>query len=488
MGLISDRRAWRVIRRLPILALPVIAVFATHPVAFAQEKKPPTVRPESAAAPEPKRTFPSLPGAVRSPPQWVKKDLPFDIVQFFESIPESENAAPLYLEALYEISPSEMKDCVSPEHHAARGPFLEARYAGTIKLMSTKPDQVDRAEIADNLLEYRDAFAKLAQAQQRPKCVFETGISIDSLVPHARACRQVVRLLEWQVKAHLADGQIEAAIDDIAIALRLSRDLRPRGPLISQLVSFALDAVISSSLLPMVLAAKGLSVAHCDRLLELVTLHVEDMTNPLVEGCRHAYVMFRDLLHRLETKDESESFLQAIQPYKKVVAAMTSSDFAAEVVGLNRWAGPLVNAQTSNVRELRRLIVAQNEALREMKIVPAIVPSLLEMTELPNNAEAYRRNRTRLGATRCLIALRRWQLKSMGANPPDLQVLCKEVGMNQVPVDEYSEKGEPLRFRLIAGEFIVYSVAGDGKDDWALADWEFGKQPGDWIFRLPARP
>src|SRR6516162_1581339 len=52
------------------------------------------------------RSYPSLPGAVRKLPEWLKKNAPFDVVRHFVIVPPEENAAPLYLEALYEFAPS----------------------------------------------------------------------------------------------------------------------------------------------------------------------------------------------------------------------------------------------------------------------------------------------------------------------------------------------------------------------------------------------
>jgi hypothetical protein len=39
---------------------------------------------------------------------------------------------------------------------------------------------------------------------------------------------------------------------------------------------------------------------------------------------------------------------------------------------------------------------------------------------------------------------------------------------------------------LLQGEPVIYSVGKDGKDDRALADWRYGQQPGDFVFRLQA--
>jgi hypothetical protein len=47
--------------------------------------------------------------------------------------------------------------------------------------------------------------------------------------------------------------------------------------------------------------------------------------------------------------------------------------------------------------------------------------------------------------------------------------------------------GEALRFAQFDGEFVVYSVARDGKDDGGEFDWNF-TSTGDWILRLPPLP
>src|SRR5580765_419919 len=56
----------------------------------------------------PERSYPSLPGAVRECPEWLKKNVPFDVVEWFAVVPLEENAAPLYLDALYEFAPLDM--------------------------------------------------------------------------------------------------------------------------------------------------------------------------------------------------------------------------------------------------------------------------------------------------------------------------------------------------------------------------------------------
>jgi hypothetical protein len=45
-----------------------------------------------------------LPGAVSKAPDWLQGSTPFDLTDFFKAPPASENAAPLYLDALCEFS------------------------------------------------------------------------------------------------------------------------------------------------------------------------------------------------------------------------------------------------------------------------------------------------------------------------------------------------------------------------------------------------
>jgi hypothetical protein len=431
-----------------------------------------------AAAPE--RKFPSLPGAIRNPPEWVATNAPFDVVRFFEAIPEDENAAPLYLEALYEFVPVDMHNCIAPEVRRAREEFLTERAVQTGKLQVAKQEDIDPVERAQIVSEYAESFDKLAHAQQRPRCVFETGIGITTLLPHAQSSRQVIRLLDWRVEAHVAEGRIDAALDDIVMGLRLSRDLRPRGFMISQLVSMALDAVVTASLIPKVLASPDLEVAHCERLLDLLTRHANSDLDPFAEGLRMEYVMTRDLLHQIELKQDPIVLAELAGQAKAAADAMGAEDFTVEIALLNGYFKPWIGPGDLLTRGAFQMQPAQQAALEKMKIGRDV------LTGMPQFVESCRRHRTRLGATRCLIALRQWQLKSKNANPPDLHVLCKELDIGPVPVDEYSKTGEPLRWALITGEFVIYSVGADGKDDGGRIDWQFGQELGDWIFRLPA--
>jgi hypothetical protein len=499
---ISVRGARALVRRGLLIVTAVAALATVSPAE--------TVRGErdgDAVADEPSagsgRTYPSLPDALHEAPEWLKKNAPFDIEAFFLKVPTEENAATLYLELFYEFAPQGMEPCVSPEEREARGPLLREREERTHALQ--REGGGDAAARAAVLEEYAEAFERLALAQKRKRCVFETGFSLIADFHHAQAARDVVRLLNWRVEAALQARNIDAALDDIEMGLRLGCDLRPRGPLISQLVSIALDSVIVQGQIYGALGSSELTVAHCDRLLKILAAEPPDVVDPAVEGFRGEYIFFRDLLHRLETGERLGDLVGAPASSNGLVLAsrmaeggrsrqigeqlderlseMGPAEFAAEVDALNRYFAPLVDPKGRSIRELDRLLPEQEQALADMTVV-----SLLddELRSIAQSIEAFRRDKTRMGAIQCVVALRRWQLAEPGRRPPDLEAVCKAAGMKGVPTDEYSRTGEPLRWITQGGQFVVYSVARDGKDDKAQQDWNFGRNPGDFIFRVPA--
>jgi hypothetical protein len=285
-------------------------------------------------------------------------------------------------------------------------------------------------------------------------------------------------VLDWRVEYAVANGQIDAAIADIGLGLRLSRDLRPRGYIISQLVSIALDSVILQSPVSKILAAPGLTIAQCDHLLQILAQHSDEAVDSLSEGFRCEYVTLRDILHRYEMGSETVAALMLDEQVHTVLEGFTAADFEAEVDALNRFFRPLVERRPRPIGEYAQTAPDQQRAATELKALSSLLAAV------PQFVEACRRDLTRIPGTRCLVAVRRWQLDHDGKSPPNLSAACKAAGMNGVPIDEYSPTGEPLRYITIDGDFVVYSVALDGADDGAKMDWNFGRSAGDWIFRL----
>jgi len=456
---------------------------------------------------ETKRTYPSLPGALRKLPEWMKTDAPFDVVRFFPEIPPEENAAPLYLEALYEFAPGDMRPCMAPDERNKRERALLARENLTLKIMREGAEPIMRQGLVNG---YAGAFAKLAEAQKRKRCAFDAGLGLDAMLHHAQASRAVLRLLDWRVEFKLAAGQIGSALDDVNMALRLARDLRPRGPLICQLVSVALDAVIAQALIGRVLAVPGLTSADCDRLLELLARHDREGVDSACEGFRVEYLSLRDLLHRLKWKEKlgdlvgspsssngtvlardfdkvtDDKRLEIAARVDELLESMTAEEFAAANKSLNLYFGPLVDSQPLVLHKAEEWFRTQEPDDQGETLFDLLKRH--RFPAIPQALEAFRRDRTRMGAVRCLVALRRWQIEHGPVPPADLLTACKAAGLQSVPIDAYSAKGDSLRFTIQGQEPVVYSVGKDGADDGARLDWNWGQAKGDFIFRLPPVP
>jgi len=434
---------------------------------------------ELSTAKEARRTYPSLPGAIEKCPDWLKRNAPFDVERYLARIPAGENAATLYLDALYEFSPQEMEECIDPAERETRGPLLKERFDRTVRLQARDPQTVNPAFRAGIVDEYKESFEKLALAQKRKQCVFEIGIGFETpYAPHAQAARHAVRMLDWRTEVDIAEERIDAALTNVEMALRLGRDLRPRGNLICQLVSMALDSITVSNLVPQILAVPDIGAADCNRLLESLSRHEAEGLDTISEGFRASYFVLRELLHRLESKRPIGDF-ELDRRASAAAAEMTSADFAAEIEALNRFLLPLFNRPNRTLLGLKHLRPEQEAAADKFKILEFVVEDVQTL------GESVRRHRTRMGATECLIALRRWQLTHGNVPPADLAAVCKDAEMMSVPIDEYSEEREALRMAKVGNEFVIYSVAKDGKDDMAQRDWNWGASAGDWIFRLP---
>ncbi|NJN52682.1 MAG: hypothetical protein HC809_13910 [Gammaproteobacteria bacterium] len=159
---------------------------------------------------------------------------------------------------------------------------------------------MDETAVDAWLAEYETGFQKLAEAQRRRQCVFETGVGVAALFPHADAAREVVRVAKWRTRRNLAKGNFDQPLQDVEIVLRFSRDIQPRGSMICQLVSVAVDNLCCEEIITQILHADGIQQKHCDRLIAVLGQHEAASQRRIAEGMRIEYVMARNFLHDLQ--------------------------------------------------------------------------------------------------------------------------------------------------------------------------------------------
>jgi len=459
---------------------------------------------------------------------WLDANIPFDVVAMLEPIPDSENAAVLYPDALFEFS-AEVGHLFPPAERQRREPIARRRWDQFVRLDEARrkdPKSVDPRAVDAWLAEHETGFKKLALAQQRPRCAFPTEYRIESLLGHVQPTRQVARVVQWQTRRDLQRGNFERPIQRVEMVLRLSRDQRRRGEHLAQLVSVAIEAICYQHVILEILLAPGVRPEHCDRLLAALARHDAEAADPFAVGYRTEYLIARTFLFDFQHRDDpavkqritrlglagpadspltwirlltalgagggplaKEKYGAGIEGGREAGAvarlkelegqinAMTAEDYAKQAQTLGRVYAAIFALEGQSMRQRDRACADQAivEPLRETKVAVWLEPEFIVI-------QAYLRSQAALHCTECLIALRRWQL-SHRELPPDLDALIKAAGMTAVPVDPYSD--QPMRMTLIQGTPVIYSVGPDGKDDKALKVWNLRPgEPGDYVFRL----
>jgi hypothetical protein len=499
----SDFRiVWLSVCSLVVLTLGVSCDSAPTPPVATPPAAPPPPPPPATAATASTANSPSVAAAPSSGeiPAWAgqRPDEPFDVRQFLASrAAPPDNAAPLYLAALAHISSELGGESAKP---------LQTEIKELANLNNLAAGTVPPQRVANVLTKAATAIQQIDAAQAKPKCVFQTGLSADSDLAHLQAARSFGQLAALQLYHARATGDFALAEAAANRGLRMSRDVQPRGPLVSQLVSISIDGQILTIIESVSLRDPSLTVQNCDRLLAVLAQHQAQGVNRLDEGLRNEYVVTRNSLQDLESGRMTMQELMEMTTGKAAASAPPIARHEAEVAACNRLykrqieglaraanrAASLQEFQTEIAR-----IKSDSEAFKaEVAATPAAdrpalrakAPSFLAIfltAPIPAFAEGVQRIETQLAGLQMLIALRRYEL-AHGMLPASLETAAAESSLTMVPTDPYS--GQPLKYAVVDGKPTVYSVGKDKQDDGGRVDWNYGRQPGDYLFVLtPSR-
>lgn len=395
---------------------------------------------------------------------------PFDVEQYLKDrSPPVNNAAPLYLIALKQI----------------RGIQTVGKLADIAKLASggTSPALVEQALAAAG-----PALKQIDKAQLKPECVFVTELTFDALLPHVQDARQVARASLLEV--YLAGAKQDAAMRELAIkrTLRLSRDLQPRGPLIAQLVSIAMDRIILDGVVEFALTDRNLTVEQCDRLLALLIEHQQASLNRYEEAIHVEYIVMRQTVEdvgsgRLTGKNMKNFIAMSAE---LGISLPKKLNIDAEGAACDRlFAAAFQDAKTPYHQfvESNRFDEELSKLVAQFKANPAgaavLAPQLATSFPAARGRQRVTGSEAQLAGVQMLTAVRRFEL-SHGKLPDSPGDAAAETTLNTVPADPFS--GEPMKYVVLAGRPVVYSVGKDLQDDGGRTDWNSGRQPGDYIF------
>jgi hypothetical protein len=499
------RLAFRPSVQLALWAVNVAFLVISGPVICGQE---PARGSRGSASSSP---YPRLPGAVSTAPEGLEMNAPFDIKRFFRTLPPSQNAAPLYLDALFEFG-QEMAVCFPPgpdtERRRQAADGRSRRYSALLESLRKDPKAVPPAAIDDVIKLYDAGFRKLAAAQRIDRCVFEAGLGVAALYPHVQVARQVARVAALKVRRAVERRDLDAAISNVEPVLRLARDLQPRGAVINELVVSAVNNYVCVEIVSTILASPALRVGHCDQLLRVFANHEAKSMDGYGESLRMGYLMTRVTIRDLAKHPGAVAEQMGLKSGESVVNAIAASILGGvNPVGFRPFPADADAqlAQTSSakmtikVRELGRYygaLLALDGIPYADRIAKATAIALPDGDDVLSRlvtlmtppvepfVRAISRATASVRATECMIAVRRWQLGHTGM-PRDLATAIKGSTLKAVPIDPYD--GKSMRLALIDGQPVVYSVGRDGKDDNARIDSDRDQRPaGDLVYRLPA--
>jgi hypothetical protein len=446
---------------------------------------------------------PRIPGA-ESTVRWDTSDAPFHVATALKLPVEERNAAALYLDALFEFS-GEVVTCFddSQGSRQAKAQKLNKRYIDLSNAWEKDRKSVDVKDIDALVAEYTVGFQKIRKAQERPECAFEAGLTFTGVLPHVQAARHVARMIDMKSRRDIANGNNSAVLDDVEMVLRLAGDLRNRGYLINHLVTIAIESVTLQGPVERVLQSKNCTVRDCDRLLEILRAYRPNQSEEFLVSVQIEYVSNRSFLHDLQNRvgdfdlkgradkdneplkllDVFEQFIggqdsDSVRDSKKRVATMNADDYRHEVNWLDLTYFRVKQARQLPYAERRqRLKNITDEAVKNTILLRHTLAAYVQAMD------AFVRSDTRLAGTECLIALKRWQLSHPKLKRAPLKTILEESGASQIPADPFATR-RPMQINWNAKEPVIYSIGSDGRNQNGVADWKYGTQPGDFLFRI----
>jgi hypothetical protein len=332
------------------------------------------------------------------------------------------------------------------------------------------------------------------------------AVSMSTTVGYLQGCRESATLFTGRAVQLQARGDPAAALDHLAVALGLSRQMRHLSPLISRLVGQAMEQVALAGL-ERWLTELGPRAPLLRRALDFLKKH-EDQLPPLSESVKAEYLIVRNTLN--ETFSPAGNLTSKLYAFARLVPweaererRLLSGYFERELQWVSQPPWKLAETQPRPEGSLH------GRPLKDWSpLLGVLVPAIRHVALSEPGALC------RVRAARFQVALVLYQVENSkpAARLDDLVPRY----LDRPLVDPYS--GQPFHYRVSAGERIenwsedrdgvaqprdvpagqgvLWSVGPDGKDDGghrqgrtAPSGHEAGEAQGpDMIFLVPQWP
>ena len=334
-----------------------------------------------------------------------------------------------------------------------------------------------------NLLEKnRDTLWFLKQGAHRGKSQFpldyEKGSAIS--LPHLAKLRTCARLLAAEALIQAEDGQINEALDTCWVGLRLGRAVRSEPLLISQLVAFAVEQTMLTTL------EKILNKADADPAkykLLLRELNAKKLRDDLTKCLRAERCFGLDAFSKIQKKEVSiEQTL--VSRGKTKIGQIIRNWFYTSYFG-----GPLYKReQVYYIRLFDKAISlsqkpyykisAEVEKLGE-DIPPYFILTRMIIPALRGVYLSFARQEAYLGVARLGLALKIYKTEE-GSYPESLNRLTPDI-IPALPRDPFT--GKDYIYRREGKGFVVYSLGENLRDDGGQWGRNRFRGEGDIVWR-----
>jgi hypothetical protein len=345
---------------------------------------------------------------------------------------------------------------------------------------------------------------QIRAAAQRPKARFwvnfEDGFA--ALIPHLAKFKSIATYLRLRSTALLADGQTDAAFDDLMLAFRLDQALQNEPILISHLVRLAVLQVNLSTLWEGLADHRWSEAQLAAFEAELATMDLLAEYQSGMNGERYFSMWCVDFLYRTgdfnsisgpaESGNSSFSDQLLAANGRATFHLIPRGWFDQNKVSLGKmhvdYIRPMVDVEKQLVlpANLRRTAAA----LKSYRPTPYNLFAGLLLPALENTAKKTAYAHTCVNLARVACGLERYRLAN-GKYPESLDAIAPQF-ISKLPHDVID--GQPLKYRRNAeGSFILYSVGWNETDDGGTVAMRKANTPsvdqdkGDWVWRYPAK-
>jgi hypothetical protein len=347
---------------------------------------------------------------------------------------------------------------------------------------------------------------QLREAARRPHARFwlnyEDGFSM--LLPHLAKMKGIAQYLHLRATALLADGQTDAAFDDVMLAFRLNDTIRDEPILISQLVRIAAMQINLSSIWEGLADHRWTDAQLVAFERELARADFLADYQAGMSGERVCSIWTMDFIRRAggldyvgglpETEDKGYGGLMENAVGKVLFGLVPTGWFDQNKFSLGRMHVEFIRPLVDNEKQLvspanSRRTAAAIEAGALHRTPYNLFTGML-LPALEKAAKKFALAQTCVNLARVAGALERHRL-AHGSYPETLDSLAPQF-IAKLPHDVID--GQPLKYRRNAdGSFILYSVGWNETDDGGTIVMGKGKTPrvdqdeGDWVWHHPAR-